>query len=287
VLFRSLAHDVIDVARPVIARSTALSDPELSALALVRGPEHLTAIASRTTVSELVSDILVRRGDENTVVTLANNAGAQLSREAFEMLVERSESTDALRHPLVRRTDAPIDLLNDMMVFVEDELRRVIRKRVNAIPADELDETLRRARLRASRGLPMTTDDAAVRQEIRDLKARNRLTKPTVMDYLRNGDEPRFLAGLAELLDTDTRFARRLWRADTLDALAIAIRAGDGDRAFFVSLAMHREGISIRDPERARRLGEAFEAVPSESSRRTMDFWRIRRTGTDTPSRAH
>jgi len=284
-LMSRLAHDVIEVARPVIRRSAVLTEPELSALALVRGPDHLAAIASRPVVSELVSDILVRRGDENTVITLTNNTGARLSREAFAALVERSETIKALRCPLVGRVDVPIDLLNDMMVFVEDELRHVIRRRVSAIPAKELDEALRHARMHASHRLPMTANDVAVRQEIQGLRARNRLTKPIVLDYLRGGDEPRFLAGLAEFLETDMLFARRLWRAETLDALAIAIRANDGDRAFFVSLAMHREGISVRDPETARRFGETFEALPTESSRRTMDFWRISRADSEASSR--
>ena len=62
-----------------------------------------------------------------------------------------------------------------------------------------------------------------------------------------------------------------------LDALAIAVRAAEGDRAFFVTIAMGREGVDVRDPKRARAFGEAFEAIPMDAARRVIRFWRVRR----------
>lgn len=277
-LMSKLAHDVIEVARPVLERSAALSDPELVAISLVRGPEHLNAIARRATVSASVTDALVRRGDDATLLTLTHNAGARFSRDGFETLAERSETVVALRRPFAARADAPIDLLNDMLMFVEDEVRRTIMNRLSAIEPAHLDAALAAARKRADARRVAAPNHAEIAREIADLAARRRLNKPKIVEWMRAGDEPRFLHGLAAWLDIDVTVMRKLWRSGSIEALATAMRASEDDRAFFVTLALHRERSTPFEPNRAALLGDAFETIPAEAARRAVAFWRVRRT---------
>jgi uncharacterized protein (DUF2336 family) len=276
-LMTRLAHDVIEVARPVLCRSDVLDDAELVAVAMMRSQEHLRAISERPQVSATVTDVIVNRGDDDTLVTIARNLGARFSREAFEQLTERSETIAPLREPLVERPDTPLDLVHDMMVYVEDALRERIIARVRTAPPDEIAEALKVARERAESRRRVDPDEAKVRREIRELKARGRLTKPVVIEFLRAADEARFLAGLAEILELDMALARKLWRAETLDTLAIAIRASGADRAFFVTIAMERMGVPTRDHAKAREFGETFEAIPVDAAKRVIRFWRVRR----------
>ncbi len=276
-LMARLAHDVIEVARPVLCRSDKLDDAELMAVAMMRSQEHLRAISARAQVSEVVSEAIVHRGDDDTLVSLARNLGARFSREAFEHLSDRSETVVELREPLVHRSDTPLDLVHEMMIFVEEALRERIIARVRSAPAAQVEAALKAARERAEARRRADPDEAKVRREVRELKSRGRLTKAAVIEFLRGADEPRFLAGLAELLDLDTPLMRKLWRAATLDPLAIAIRAAGADRAFFVTIAMEREGANVREPERARAFGEAFESIPQEAALRVIRFWRVRR----------
>jgi uncharacterized protein (DUF2336 family) len=272
-----LAHDVIEVARPVLRRSEAVEEADLVAVALMRSQDHLRALSGRTQVSEDVADAVVQRGDDETLVTLARNLGARFSREAFERLADRSERVAALREPLVERADTPLDLAHEMLVFVEQALRARILARVRNAPPQEVEAAIRAARERAERRRVVSPDEAKILREVRDLKARGRLTKAAVIERLRNGEETWFLAGLAELLDLTYDLARRLCAAEALDPLAIAIRASGGDRAFFVSIALEREGAGVRKPELAKAFGDSFEAIPVESAKRVMRFWRVRR----------
>jgi uncharacterized protein (DUF2336 family) len=272
-----LAHDVIEVARPVLCHGETLKDSELIAVAMMRGQEHLRAIGVRTEVSTSVSDAVVSRGDDETLVTIVSNRGARFSRQSFETLTDRSERIVALQEPLATRPDTPLDLVNEMMTFVEDALRDRILKRVRTVPADELEEALRAARARTQNRRRTDPDRSRAIREVREMKARGKLNKAVVIDFIRGGDEARFFAGLAELVEVEFDAARRLWGAASLDPLAIAIRAADGDRAFFVTLAMEREGASVRDPREARSFGDAFEAIPVAAAQRVVRFWRVRR----------
>jgi uncharacterized protein (DUF2336 family) len=123
-LVRGLAADEsIDVARPILEGSRALTDADLLAVARDRGQEHLQAISRRETVSPQVSEAIVERADDVTLGVLISNDGARLSRQAHEAVVDRAGSNPALHAAVVNRRALPIDLLNEMYFVVESQLR--------------------------------------------------------------------------------------------------------------------------------------------------------------------
>ena len=67
-LIRSLAFDdEIAVAGPVLVHSQQLSDADLVENATNKSQKHLLAIAQRLKLSEVVTDVLVERGDRHVV----------------------------------------------------------------------------------------------------------------------------------------------------------------------------------------------------------------------------
>jgi uncharacterized protein (DUF2336 family) len=148
-IVQQLAHDEFSVAQPVIAQSPVLGDDDLVEIVNSKGQEFLEAIAVRPQVSETVSDALVNRGNDSVLVKLVSNAGAVLSRDAVEKVVERSESNEALQTPMITRSDLPVDLLNEMFSFVmlpphtPHPMLEVIGMPFVKVPAFELDCTWR------------------------------------------------------------------------------------------------------------------------------------------------
>src|SRR6185437_2106133 len=113
-LVHSLAADqAIEVARPILEGSHALSDDDLVALARGRGQEHLKAISRRETLSAAVSEAIVERADDETLGVLISNDGATLSRQAHETVVDRAAANPALHDAVVNRSSLPMDLLNE------------------------------------------------------------------------------------------------------------------------------------------------------------------------------
>ncbi|QWG19077.1 DUF2336 domain-containing protein [Bradyrhizobium sediminis] len=107
-LVRAFAFDeAVAVAAPVLSQSTALSDSDLVANARTQGQGHLQAIARRRTISEVITEILIERGEPIVVHTVANNAGARFSDGSFRELVARAGDDAQLALQVGMRQDIP------------------------------------------------------------------------------------------------------------------------------------------------------------------------------------
>ncbi|WP_245863732.1 DUF2336 domain-containing protein [Caulobacter mirabilis] len=281
-LMRNLAVDDIEVARPVLEQSGALSDEDLMRVARTKGQEHLRAISQRPTLSAAVSDAIVERGDDDTLGVLLRNEGAALSRRAQERAVDRAAHNPDLHEAVVSRDSLPIDLLNEMYFVVEARLRDHILTRNAEVNPAELEAALSAGRKRVALGdgaLP--ADYAEAEKTVRGLIARNDVGPRTLAAMLRNRETTKFLIALAELADIDFHTARRILERKELDALAIVCKAADFDRALFLTftvLILNRDDAAMT---RAKAYGDLYNDLPREAALRTIRFWRMRRTTGD------
>ncbi len=92
-LIKTLANDEIEVADPVLKKSTVLQDVDLIEVIHNRTMEHQLAIAVRGYVSEQVSGVLVATGHESVMTTLLNNDKAQISLATLEYVVVKAWAT--------------------------------------------------------------------------------------------------------------------------------------------------------------------------------------------------
>jgi uncharacterized protein (DUF2336 family) len=107
-VIRALARDQsIEVAEPVLSQSPRLTEEDLLSVAQTQGQDRLLAISKRPTVSEAVSDVLVTRGNQEVVRSVARNDGARFSSAGFGKLVERSIGDDELAFTVGMRKDVP------------------------------------------------------------------------------------------------------------------------------------------------------------------------------------
>src|SRR5439155_280801 len=82
--------------------------------------------AERMSLSEAVTDVLVARGNDRVVHSLARNDGARFSFAGLHMLVRRSSDDDALAMEVGMRSDLPrqhmLRLLDRASAAVRDRL---------------------------------------------------------------------------------------------------------------------------------------------------------------------
>jgi len=281
-LMRMLASDEIAVARPVLESSSALSDEDLIRVARTKGQDHLRAISLRPSVSAVVSDAIVERGDDDTLGLLLRNEGATLSRRAHARAVDRAASNPELHEAVVSRDSLPIDLLNEMYFVVEARLRETILSRNAEVDPVELEAALAAGRKRVALGdgaLP--ADYAAAEKTVRHLIAIDDIGPRVLAAMLRNREITKFLIALAELADIDFHTARRILERKELDALAIVCKAADFDRSLFLTftvLILNRDDDAMT---RAKAYGDLYSSLPKDAALRTIRFWRMRRTTGD------
>ena len=139
-IIRTLAiDDAADVACPILIQSERLADSTLVEVAREKGQEHLFAISRRSTLSEAVTDILVDRGDQLVVLSIAENRGAVLSDFGFSVLVKRAEGEDRLAASVGARPEIPPHLFAKLLA----KASRAVRAKLEAAHPNALGEVQR------------------------------------------------------------------------------------------------------------------------------------------------
>jgi uncharacterized protein (DUF2336 family) len=104
----SLAHDVTEVALPVLLFSPRLTDPDLSALLGIRGEKEQSAIAARARISGGLAREIAGRCSATACTILARNPDTRLREGVLDMLIQRHGESDAVRAALLDREDLSV-----------------------------------------------------------------------------------------------------------------------------------------------------------------------------------
>lgn len=147
---RKLAQERIEVAEPILKRSTVLRDADLIRIADSNGNCHRLAIAHRDVLSKEVTDILVRRGDLRVKRKVASNGGAILSDESMQMLISDSASDATLQSYLSDRGDLDEVHIRALVAVAGEEVRRKLLARGKRSEAERVDEATEIAAQRMS-----------------------------------------------------------------------------------------------------------------------------------------
>ena len=111
VIVQLSTSDDIAVAGPVLEKSNVLTDANLVAVAKTKSQDHLAAIAARTRINEVVTDVLVQRGNADVAERLVTNMGARFSEIGFVRVIHGASTNEALRAALTLRKDVPEELV--------------------------------------------------------------------------------------------------------------------------------------------------------------------------------
>lgn len=159
-LVKALVDDEIGVAYPILANSPVLQDPDLIEIVRLRTMEFQLAITMRSTLSTSVSAALAESRHEEVVNNLLLNAGADISPETFEKLVERCSEDALFGEALAYRDDLPKELTKKVYWAVSAALRQHLIDKAH-IDANEVDDVLEEV-------VPVAVEKAAHPQEAKD-----------------------------------------------------------------------------------------------------------------------
>jgi len=110
-LARLSSSDDIAVSGPALARCNSLTDKDLVAIAGKKGQKQLAAIAGRPKISEVVTDVLVERGNAEVSRKVSANLGARISETGFVKLINKAKKDRELANTIANRNDLPEELV--------------------------------------------------------------------------------------------------------------------------------------------------------------------------------
>jgi uncharacterized protein (DUF2336 family) len=277
--------DEIAVAAPVLSQSTALSESDLVLSASTQSQGHLYAIARRQTIAEVITEILIERGEPGVVHAVARNAGARISDHSFRDLVVRSGSDSQLALHVGSRRDIP---RHHFVKLLETASASACSKIVAANPGfadavqgavtevvDEMNLEIRKS----------SSDHAKARTRVRRLKDWNELGEKKVHTAARAQDFEQVVLALSTLARCSIEATERAVLNENSGAVQVVARAAGCSWATVKALLLMKAAdrkMSKTDLDRAR---ENFERLQTETAKRVLEFHDSRRHAGEAASR--
>lgn len=100
-----LAHDQIEVARPLLEFSKVLSDDDLIEIVANLSEDHRVAVAGRKAMGERVGDAIVNHGAREAMLRLVQNTSSKMSASGLEALLTKAENDSEIVKDLRGRDD--------------------------------------------------------------------------------------------------------------------------------------------------------------------------------------
>jgi Uncharacterised protein conserved in bacteria (DUF2336) len=119
--------DEIEVAGPLLRDSERLEPYALVANVCLKSQTHLLAISKRKSIDEQVTDVLVTRGNQEVVNSVATNNGARFSDFGFLHMIQRAEGDSILAEQLGLRKDIPRQLFQQLIAKASDNVRKRLK----------------------------------------------------------------------------------------------------------------------------------------------------------------
>lgn len=224
-LIKMLANDEIEIAGPILKKSTVLQDVDLIEVIRNRTMEHQLAIAVREHVSEQVSGALVVAGHESVITTLLSNDNAQISLATLEYVVEQSRRVDSFRDPVLLRSELDPELARKVTCWVSAALREYILDEFD-IPASTVDDILETAAITEAHAVSEEARQKTRAKELAtELAKSGDITPELLVRVLKAGEIALFVALFERISGLRENLIRRFIHEPGGEGLAIACKA--------------------------------------------------------------
>jgi uncharacterized protein (DUF2336 family) len=273
-VIQHLARDNdIAVAGDILTNSSRLRTSDLVEIASTRGQDHLFAISSRANLPEVVTDVIIDRGERKVIRKLANNTSARFSETGYSGIVAHAEADDDLIEILGLRIDLPLKFLRDLLRRATD----AVRARLMSVAPPELQEEITRI-LKAIAG---SVGDAPVRdfhraeQLVKLMKGMNELTDATVIKFAESKKFDEVSASLAILNNVPTDMMARLLEGPRSDLVLIPCKAAGWSWLVVEAVLRNRPVNPKIDDQTLKVAWKDYGKLSEETAQRTLRFWQV------------
>ena len=270
---RQLAlHNDLVVAGPLLRKSSSLQEKDLIEIVSVRGHQHLLEISGRQSVSALLSDALVIRGEPAVLDKLVQNLGARFTEAGWAALVEKANRDEGLAEKLVRRSDVPPALRHGLVAKVSDTRMRFLQT-VSAALQEKIQATIATTAERAGVSAPIPVDYSAAIGKMALLSRKGKLNDSSVNRFAVEHEYDDVVAALSFLSGTPVEVIVPLIKSAELEGLMVACKAARLNWSTTTMIIRHRPGCpTVTNPE-LEQAQAAFDALSLSVAQRTIRLW--------------
>jgi uncharacterized protein (DUF2336 family) len=272
-VIRTLARDdEIAVAGPVLINSTRLSDLDLVEIASTKGQGHLLAISTRRALAEVVTDILIRRGELPVHRKLASSGDARFSEDGMSRLVQHAEADDTLTETLGLRIDLPVHLLRRLLSKASAVVRQKLLRLAPQHHRDELTKVMSGSDREVVGESPPASDFDLAREIVQGLSADGELDEIALLQFVKGSRYAEAIVALSQMCATPHDIIDRIVQSNRREALIIPCRAIGLSWTTVRSLLQYiSQGLVT--PEELEALKLDYAKLQPLTAQRVLRFW--------------
>jgi uncharacterized protein (DUF2336 family) len=277
---RELArNEDIEVAGPVLTQSRRLPTGDLVEIAATMSQAHLMAISGRAQLDECVTDVLLSRGDEDVVFTLATNSGACFSRTGYGMLVKDAEGDDRLAETVGLRFDIPKPLLNELLQRATEAVRGRILSLAPPETRDEVQRVIADIAKAVSNSAVAQRDFSYAEDVVLALEKGGKLNEGALLEFIRQRKYEEMTVTLARLCSSSLKLIAGLMVGLRNDALLVPCKAAGLKWATTEAILRNRHTNHKIADKVIEIAAKDYERLSVTTAQRTLRFMQVREVG--------
>jgi uncharacterized protein (DUF2336 family) len=274
---RALAlDDAIEVSGPILSQSMQLTEGTLIEGATTKSQDHLLAISRRASLSELVTDVLVERGNGEVARSTAANNGARFSERGYSTLARRARTDERLAVCVWLRPEVPRRHLLKIFADASEAVRRklaAVDPTRGQLFRDMLAKASNRVQAKAREGSP---EYAAAYSHVRSLRDAGGLGETQLAAFANAGKFDETSIALALMCDVPIGLTERVMAQERSEEIILIARASgfswDTARAILTLQAEAKAGAAHElDRHRA-----TFAELKPDTAKKAIGFYRLR-----------
>ncbi len=274
-LRRLALDDMIEVAGPVLTHSEQIDNDTLVESARTKSQDHLLAISRRKVLAEVVTDVLLDRGNRQVALSTAGNPGAAFSEFGYSKLVSRSKEDDKLAACVWARDEIPRQYLLKMFAEASESVRLTLeatdRRKVELIRemvATASDQLQTRSRERSAN---YTTARDAVMQKHKS----GLLNEAQLAAYAKAGQFDETAVALSLICDLPIGLVERAFMQNWSEQLLVLAKASDLSWATTRLILLLQPGASENSAELEECCAN-FTRLQADTAKKALQFYRLR-----------
>jgi len=287
-IIKKLAFDdSIDVAGPILQHSGRLDAKTLVSNIRTKSQSHLLAISRRSSLTSVVTDELITRGNREVVNSVVTNAGAGFSDFGFLHMIKRSEGDAILAEQLGLRKDVPRHIFQQLIAKAsEDVIRKLKSERPDLMDQIQTSVTDVTGSLQSKFG-PASTSYFNAKKIVAAQHQRGDLNENSILEYARSHKLEEATVGLSLLCSLPVDVVERALADSSSELTLILAKALNFEwetamSLLFLGAKEHR--ISTRHLDHMR---EEFKRLNIDTSRTVLSFYKSRKVALAAASEHH
>lgn len=276
-LTRNLArHSEIGVARPILTNSSRLTTADLVEIAKTKSQDHLLAISERAEIETAVTDVLLDRGSQAVVHSVAGNAGAKFSENGFAALLKAAETDGKLAEKTGSRLDLPLDLLRQLLSRATEAVRSRLLSRTPPEFQEEMRQALNAAAEAVDQESSKPRDFQAAKAFVALLRDKGELDESTLFKFASARKYEETAVALSLLSSASLEIVKPLMQSPRDDGLLIPCKAA-GFKWETVSAILSTKLPPGSAPKTGHeKLEIDFDKLSKPNAQRLLRFWQVR-----------